>query len=193
MAESVQRPVFAVCGMPGSFSDEAARQYLDDIGEDSKLHYAVTAEATFKAVESGRATEGIVPLSNTKGGAVDESVKAMGGHVFRMIDVVSLDVRQNLLVRPGETLGDVRRVVSHPQAILQCTDYLAKHLPKVPTEEYADTAKAAKDLADGTLPAGTAVIASRAAAVEYDLEIAAADTNDMKPNVTSFLVFAAKA
>jgi prephenate dehydratase len=65
--------------------------------------------------------------------------------------------------------------------------YLKRRWPKVKLVEYADTAKAAQDLASGKLPKTTAVIASRNAAEAYGLGILEESIQDLKFNYTSFI------
>jgi prephenate dehydratase len=66
--------------------------------------------------------------------------------------------------------------------------YLKRMWPKVKVGEYADTAKAAEDLAAGKLPAGTAVIASLEAARAYKLDVLEESVQDLKFNYTTFVV-----
>lgn len=183
----MSRTITAISGIEGSFSEEAA---LQRFGTSVSLEYLVTAEAVFAAVESGAATRGVVALSNTLGGAVEETVVAMGKHAFRMEDIFLLEVRQNLLVKPGTRRKEIKEIVSHPQGIEQCKAYLGREFPKVPARSYGDTALAAKDLAAGKLTDQTAVIASRRAAELFGLEILGEDIADQKPNTTSFLLLA---
>ena len=69
----------------------------------------------------------------------------------------------------------------------QCRGYLSRAWPGTEVGEYPDTAQAAADLANGTLPATVAVIASRAAAERYGLDILEASIQDLKNNQTTFI------
>lgn len=81
----------------------------------------------------------------------------------------------------------IRTIYSHDQALKQCRMYLKRRWPKVKVAEYPDTAKAAEDLAKGKLPKTAAVIASRAAALLYGLDILEESIQDLKFNYTSFI------
>ena len=99
-----------------------------------------------------------------------------------------IDVHQNLMVAKGVNPDQITAVTSHDQALKQCRMYLKRKWPGVELQEYADTAKAAEDLANGTLPKTTAVIAAKAAAQMYGLEIIEESIQDLKFNYTSFVV-----
>jgi len=131
---------------------------------------------------------GIFPIENSTGGVVIEAVHAMAKHLFKIKSIFGLDIHQNLLVRRGTTADKVKVITSHDQAIKQCRMYLKRVWPKVKLVEYPDTAKAAADLASSKLPKTTAVIASRAAADVYKLDVLEESIQDLKFNITNFVV-----
>lgn len=117
-----------------------------------------------------------------------ETVYAMARHQFTVQKMFEIDVHQNLLVLPGVNAEQITHITSHDQALKQCRMYLKRRWPGVEIAEYADTAKAAEDLANGTLPSTTAVIASKAAAEIYGLDMLEESIQDLKFNYTSFVV-----
>ena len=117
-------------------------------------------------------------------GAVTSTLDLLVESPLQITAEVLLDVRQCLLGRARD-LGAVRRVLSHPQGIAQCRRWLAEHLPGVAVEETPSTSRAA-ELAAGDPTA--AAIASRMAAERYELQILAADIQDVTANVTRFFV-----
>lgn len=179
---------FGISGAKGSFSEEAARSYAQKSGLKSySIEPLVSVEAVLSALEAGEIGMGIFPIENSNGGVVIEAVHAMAKHRFSIKKLFEIDVHHNLLVQRGVTADRVRSIASHDQAIKQCRMYLKRMWPKVKLKEYADTAKAAEDLAKGTLPPTTAVIASRAAAKLYKLDILDESIQDLKFNYTSFI------
>ncbi|HSH31523.1 MAG TPA: prephenate dehydratase domain-containing protein [Candidatus Saccharimonadales bacterium] len=186
---SSTKTTIAISGIKGSFSEEAAGKFLQDQHLDGQIIYATTADTTFKTVLDGRAEYGLVPLENSNGGIVYETVYAMAKYTFTIKAIFEIDVQQNLIVRPGTRREDVRQIVSHQQALAQCRFYLKRGWQGVDMIEYADTALAAKDLADGNLEGNTAVIASKAAAKLFELEILEPSIQDLKFNFTAFLAF----
>lgn len=180
-----------ISGARGSFSEEAALFYLAGQGMRAfEIVYLISAEGVLSAVESGEVDLGIMPIENSNGGIVIEAVYAMAKHRFSIKKLFEIDIHQNLLVKKGVTADKVRSVTSHDQAIKQCRMYLKRVWPKVKLREYPDTAKAAADLASGKLGPSTAVIASRAAARLYKLDILEESIQDLKFNFTSFLAVA---
>ena len=177
-----------IMGAKGSFSEEAARTFAQKSAiKKFTLEYLVSAENVLAALEEGVIDIGIFAIENSNGGIVIETVHAMAKHRFKIKKIFEIDVHQNLLVKKGVTADKVKSIVSHDQAIKQCRMYLKRMWPKVKLSEYADTAKAAEDLASGKLPASTAVIASRTAAEVYGLDILEESIQDLKFNFTSFI------
>ncbi len=175
-------------GAQGSFSEEAARTYAAKTGvKNFKLSYLINAERVLSALEAGDITTAIFPIENSNGGIVLEAVHAMSKHNFDIKKIFEIDIHHNLLVKKGISAGKVKKITSHDQAIKQCRMYLKRRWPEVDVEVYEDTAKAAADLASGKLPKTTAVIASRAAAKLYKLDILEESIQDLKFNYTSFI------
>lgn len=180
--------VIGVSGAPGSFSEEAGRTYATKIGlKHYKIEYLVTVENVLYSLEAGTIGLGIFPIENSNGGIVIEAVHAMAKHRFVIKKLFEIEVTMNLLVKKGTKAGDIKTITSHDQALKQCRHYLKRMWPKVKIKEYADTAQAAQDLAGGTLSKSTAVIASRAAAKTYKLDILEESIQDLKYNYTSFI------
>jgi prephenate dehydratase len=98
-----------------------------------------------------------------------------------------IPINQNLLGLPGMYVGDVTEIHSHQQALRQCKDYLSKHFWTRPLIEEDDTAEAARRLSEGKLPKTTGVIANKACANLYGLDILQESIHDLKHNLTLFL------
>jgi prephenate dehydratase len=178
-----------VMGAKGSFSEEAARTYAKKHAKlkNIELLYLVSAENVLTELEKGAIDLAIFPIENSNGGIVLEAVHAMSKHNFTIKKMFEIDVHHCLMVKNGTKAGDVRTIVSHDQAIKQCRMYLRRLWPKVKVREYADTAKAAEDLAKGKLSKSAAVIASRSAAELYKLNVLEESIQDLKFNFTTFI------
>ena len=176
-------------GAEGSFSQEAAEKYIEkEELQNTEIAFLVSAENVLSKLETGEIDLGVFPIENSNGGIVIEAVHAMAKHRFQVKKLFEIDVHQNLLVLPGTKADSITLITSHDQALKQCRMYLKRVWPGVDIEEYADTAKAAADLANGTLSSTTAVIASKKAAELYGLEVLEESIQDLKFNYTSFVV-----
>lgn len=187
--QSKGRMKIGVMGARGSFSEQAGELYIEQENiNEAEILPLITAENVLNAVESGEIDRGIFPIENSNGGIVIEAVHAMAKHRFAIEKLFELDVHHMLLVKPGMTSSHITAISSHDQALKQCRMYLKRVWPDADIVPYADTAKAAEDLGNGTLPDTTAVIAPRRCAEMYGLEILEESIQDLKFNYTSFVV-----
>jgi prephenate dehydratase len=177
----------AFLGPRGTFTEEALRrdpelrvaghkalgsfvEVLASVGEGS-------SDLAFVALENS--IEGTVPVT------VDQLIFERELIILRE---VVLPVTQNLLVPPGTSLADVRRVVSFPHATAQCRGWLSEHLPGAAEVAANSTAHAVQLVAAGEGGAGSAAIGTGLAAELYGLDVAAADIEDHADNVTRFVL-----
>jgi prephenate dehydratase len=179
---------FGIAGDQGSFSEEAALKYAQKAGFNPSLVYLIDMEGVLAALERGDVQQGIFPVVNLIGGLVKPAFKAMGKHLFTPVDELWLEIQQCLLVQPGMRLQQIKNIVSHPQGLLQCENYLKKTFKSVDKLQWIDTAKAARDLAAGHLPPFSAVIAPEHSAQVYGLEVLEKNIQDKTPNLTAFII-----
>jgi prephenate dehydratase len=175
----------AIQGEAGSFSHAAA---LEALGSGLELVPCPTFEELFRAVEAHRATRGVVPIENSLAGSVYEAYDALGAHALHVVGETQLRVRHCLVVRPGTTLSDVRRVASHPVALAQCRRFFADH-PGVASVPAYDTAGSVRDLMADDLPVEGAIGSSLAAQL-YGGEVLLEGLEDHAENYTRFLIVA---
>ncbi|OIP77685.1 MAG: hypothetical protein AUK16_01295 [Parcubacteria group bacterium CG2_30_44_11] len=178
-----------VMGARGSFSEQAGEQYKNEEAfSDMEIVPLISAENVLSALENNDIERGIFPIENSNGGIVLEAVHAMAAHRFSIERMFELDVHHMLIVKPGVTASQIRTISSHDQALKQCRMYIKRIWGEADLLPYADTAKAAADLASGVLPDTTAIIASRRAAEIYGLQILEESIQDLKFNYTVFVV-----
>jgi prephenate dehydratase len=184
----MQGKVIGVSGAIGSFSEQAAKEYCrrHEIS-DYKLEYLISVENVLSALENGRIDLGIFPIENSNGGIVIESVYAMSRYVFKINELFEIPVIHCLLSKPGTVREDIKTIASHDQALKQCKMYIRRSWTNINIEERDDTAKAARDLSEGILPADTAVLAPESCAELYGLAVLEKGVQDLKFNFTSFL------
>lgn len=178
-----------VSGNQGSFSEEAANYYCHKNGvEDYELVYLISVDNVLNAIKNEEVQKGVFPIENSNGGIVYEAVYAMSKYLFSIEHMFEIDIKHCLLIKPGVNSGDIKKIASHQQALKQCRMYLKRKWGETDLEEYKDTAQAAKDLSEGVLTPETAVIAPKASAELYGLDILEEGIQDLKFNFTTFIV-----
>ncbi|HYX83321.1 MAG TPA: prephenate dehydratase [Gemmatimonadales bacterium] len=175
----------AIQGEAGSFSHAAA---LETHGPALELVPCPSFVDLFRAVETGKATSGIVPIENTLAGSVHENYDLLSAHGVHVVSETQLRIRHCLIAPPRTTLRDIRRVASHPVALAQCRQFFLRHPGVVPVPAY-DTAGSVRDVMAGRVPADAA-IASKLAAELYGAAVVLEDLEDHAENYTRFLVVA---
>lgn len=175
------RALMAFQGEHGAYGEEAARVWDPDMVPFP----CATFEEVFERLRSGSCDVGIVPVENTLGGSVEQVNRLLIQSDLHVVGAVVLPVRHCLLALPGADHREIRTVVSHPQALFQCRRFLERNrLEPIP---YADTAGAARMLAE-TRPPRCAAIAASLCSRLYRLEILKEGIQDMEKNHTRFLV-----
>lgn len=149
-----------------------------------------TVGAVLDAVRAGEVAAGLVPIENSVEGGVTATIDNLTyGEPLTITREVLLPVRFTLFARPGTTLADVRRVVTHPVALAQVRDWLAQHLPRASVAEATSTAAAAAEVAEPDSPYDAAVCA-RIAGEDHRLVALADDIADNRDAVTRFVLVA---
>ena len=169
-------------GEPGAFSEAAARR----IDAEAQLIPCKSFEDVFASVDAGPAAYGVLPIENSIGGSIHRNYDLLLTHELPIVAEVELPVVHQLLALPGATLGGLKRVYSHPQALAQCERFL-RTLTGVEIIATYDTAGSAKMVQDGKLT-DTAAIASARAGEVFGLVSLAAGVQDFDDNITRFLV-----
>lgn len=175
-------PRVAFQGEPGAFSHEALRLAF---GGDATPVPCRDFGDVGEALRTGAAPYAVLPVENTIAGSVLPSYDVLAAESVQVVGEVVLPIHHCVLGLPGATVDGLRRIVSHPVALAQCTRFLRG--AGVEAVATPDTAGAARQVAeDGDC--AVAAIASRAAAGRYGLQVLAADVEDRADNQTRFLV-----
>lgn len=172
-------------GEIGAFSEMAARH----LSPGADFRPFNTFDSLFIGLAESVVDRIVVPIENSLFGSVHTNYDLLREHEIHIESELKLRVRHHLLALDGTSLADIRTVLSHPQALGQCREFLTKRLPHAEVVPAYDTAGAAKDIAAGRKP-GVGAIASRAAAEEYQLSILAEGIESNHENYTRFLLLA---
>ena len=176
----VREPRIVLLGPLYSFSHLAA---IHRFGQSVEFVPVGTIAAVFEEVHRKQADFGLVPVENSTDGRVADTLEMFTRMRVRICGEVELRIHHTLLGKCPRR--EVREVYSKPQALSQCRNWLAKHLPAARTIEVTSTSTAAQ-LA-GEKP-GAAAIASLQAGIHYGLEALAENIEDNPTNTTRFAV-----
>jgi chorismate mutase/prephenate dehydratase len=170
----------AYLGPAYSYSHLAA---MHRFGQSVELVPVASIPAVFEEINRRHADFGLVPIENSTDGRVADTLDMFARLPARICGEVQLRIHHNLLGKCARS--EVEEVYSKPQALSQCRNWLAKHLPGARTIEVTSTSTAAQLAQDKP---GAAAIASLQAGVHYGLDVLAADIEDNKGNLTRFAV-----
>jgi prephenate dehydratase len=180
-------PKVAFQGERGAFSEDAAIRFWRS--RVSPVPHRSFRDV-FDAVWKGRCDAGIIPIENAQTGSIHQNVDLLLEYRLSVTGEIILRIRHCLLALPGVGMRDVRRVLSHPQALEQCSGFLSskKGITPVPTH---DTAGSAKIISEERVK-DSAAIASARAGQDYGLAVLKRGIENHEQNYTRFLVISRK-
>ena len=176
-----KRALVACQGAEGAYAQQACEKlfaYPDILYFDS-------FDGVFSAVEKGMCRYGVLPIENSTAGSVTQVYDLMERHHFYIVSAHKLRLDHRLMRRRGGSPTPIAEVVSHEQALRQCSDYLSAH-PEIRTTVMANTAVAAEYGARSERD-DLAAIASRACAGLYGLSVVDDDVSNSPNNYTRFI------
>jgi len=172
----------AYSGVEGAYAYIAAKKMYPSA---SLVSYP-SFENAYKAVENGECDVCVLPIENSYAGDVSTVMDLMFSGTLYVNQVVNLPITHCLMVNEGVELKDVKYVISHPQALSQCEEYIEEQGFK--TVACENTAVAAKNVKTDKL-LDTAAIASKETAELFGLKVVANGINASRTNTTRFVAF----
>lgn len=186
MSEDIKRtPRVAFQGELGAYSDEAAQTWF--AGKAEGVPCREFRDVT-RAVAGGQADFGVLPVENTLAGSVGAALDALLETDLEIEGEVIRPIRHCLLGLPEATEEGLKKVVSHPVALVQCVRFFEGRID-VEAVAVHDTAGGARLVAEGGDPT-VGALASETAAERYGLRVLARDLQDRPDNSTRFFVIA---
>jgi prephenate dehydratase len=171
-------------GPSGTFAEEALRSSAPE-GVTEVPH--ATVWDTVMAVQERAVDQAVVPIENSLEGSVTTTLDALAGDAsgVRIVAEVVRPIEHCLIAREGVALDDIARVLSHPQALAQCSRFLHARLPDARTEVSGSTAEAVRTAVASSEP--LAAIGTRLAAELYGGSLLAEGVEDRPDNLTRFV------
>ena len=170
-------------GVEGAYSQLAMTEYF---GNRCDSFHVDTWKDAMEAIKSGRADFAVLPIENSSAGIVSENYDLLVEYDNYIVGEQILQIRHALVGLQEANTKDITTVYSHPQALMQCTEYLHGHgdWEKISMKNTAMAAKKIKDDAD----ISHAAIASRLTAQIYGLKILEENIADSLNNSTRFII-----
>ena len=172
----------AYSGVKGAFAYIAASKIFPD---GNLVSYPDFTDA-YNSVVTGDCDCAVLPIENSYAGEVGQVIDLLfSGNLF-VNGIYELPITHNLLGVKGASIADIKKVVSHTQALNQCREYIKEH--GFDEEGIVNTAVAAKTVAELN-DKSIAAIAGNETAELYGLEIIEKNINTSNKNTTRFAVF----
>ena len=171
-------------GVEGAYSHAAALQYF---GENASIYHVAHFEDAMKEVQLGNADYAVMPIENSSAGAVIDMYDLLTRYDNYIVAETFLPVEHALLGVPGAKLSDIKTVFSHPQALMQCSQFLNDNgFKQISVENTAVAAKRVVEEGDKT----QAAVASEIAGKLYGLELLKPAIQNNQGNTTRFIILA---
>lgn len=131
-------------GPSGTFSEDAL---LATAPADAEPVPFATVDAVVRAVEEGAVDRGVVPIESATEGSVDATLDALAASPVTIVREVVRPISHALIARTDLPLERITTVVSHPQALAQCAEFLRAELPWASAIAWSSTAEAVLETA----------------------------------------------
>lgn len=172
-------------GEKGAYSEQAIALVFDDLADTLPCH---TFADVFEAVLKGEARYGVVPVENTLGGTINETLDLLNSYpALTVVGEKQIRVMHSLIGVPGASIDRIKRVFSHPQGLAQCSEFLTTELKHAEAVPFFDTAGAVAHIKRLNDPS-CAAIASSSAARYYHMEVLKEGIETNSSNFTRFYV-----
>lgn len=177
-------------GIVGSYSHQASIELIKELNlKDTKLVPLISSVKVVEYLLNGKIDYGVLAITNSTAGEVYETKIALKNTNLKRLFTKDILIVHCLFSKNKTNINELKRVVSHEQALAQTKETRKKYFNNLEEVAYEDTAKAAKDLKNGYLLDTDAVICSRHAGTHYGLKLIQEKINDKTNNYTTFGIY----
>jgi prephenate dehydratase len=167
-------------GEPGAYSEQAVFNYFGNI----ETLPCESFDVVFEAVNARQCDAGLIAIENSLAGSIHQNYDLLLRNKLHIVGEYPLRVQHCLIALPSVKKEDIKKAISHPQALGQCAGYLRSH--GIKAEQVYDTAGSVKMLKESGAR-DTAAVASRRAAELHGMQILEEGIEDNPENYTRFL------
>jgi prephenate dehydratase len=181
------REKVAIQGIKGSFHHLVAQEFYR---EKVEVQECMSFHELVRSLVSGDSQEAVMAIENSIAGSILPNYALIDEHDLKIVGEHYMPINMNLMAVQGQSIQNIKKVYSHPMALLQCKEFFESY-PHIKLIEDADTAEVARRISQkGSV--GVAALASTAAAQIFGLEILAESIHTKKSNATRFLILSMK-
>ncbi|HCV79515.1 prephenate dehydratase [Zunongwangia profunda] len=177
------KKVIGIQGIQGSFHHLVAQQYY---GEDVQVKECMSFQELVQRLVNDETQEAVMAIENSIAGSILPNYALIDENNLHVIGEHYIPIAMNMMALKGQKIDQIKKVYSHPMALLQCKEFF-KRYPYIKLIEDADTAEVARRISEKQSK-HVAAVASTAAAAIFGLDILAADIHTKKSNATRFLI-----
>jgi chorismate mutase/prephenate dehydratase len=186
--EDLKRVAFQ--GIEGAYGEIAGKKYFAPYLDQTLFYGVESFEQVIAAVEDGEADYGLLPVENTTAGSINEVYDLLSVAQLSIVGEEILQIRHCLLATEEVPLGNIRKILSHPQALADCVRFISK-LPNCESLPCPDAAAAVKKVKEASDPAMAAIAGDEAGRI-YGLKVLRRNIEDQPNNYTRFIILAKK-
>lgn len=170
-------------GVEGAYSQQAMTEYF---GQECDSFHVETWKDAMEAIKSGDADFAVLPIENSTAGIVSENYDLLVEYDNYIVGEQIIQIKHALLGVEDAQLSDITTVYSHPQALMQCNEFLYEHndWEKISLKNTAVSAKKVMEDGDKT----HAAIASVLTAKLYGLKVLDDNISNTQNNATRFII-----
>lgn len=173
----------AIQGIQGSFHHLVAQEFY---GENVEVQECMSFHELVRSLVSGESQEAVMAIENSIAGSILPNYALIDEHHLKIVGEHYMPINMNLMALKGQSIEKIKKVYSHPMALLQCKEFFESY-PHIKLIEDVDTAEVARRISQKE-SVGVAALASTAAAQIFGLEILAEGIHTKKSNATRFLI-----
>jgi len=175
--------IIGIQGVQGSFHHLVAQEYF---GTNVKVQECMSFHDLVNSLIAGESQEIVMAIENSIVGSILPNYALIDEHDLKVVGEHYIPINMNLMALPGQDISGIKKVYSHPMALLQCKEFFKKY-PHIKLIEDADTAEVARRISEKQ-SSGIGAVASIMAAKLFGLEIIAEGIHTKKSNATRFLI-----
>ncbi|WBL23040.1 prephenate dehydratase [Zunongwangia sp. HRR-M8] len=175
--------VIGIQGIQGSFHHLVAQQYY---GEDVAILECMSFQELVRSLVAGETQEIVMAIENSIAGSILPNYALIDENDLHVVGEHYIPIAMNMMALKGQQIDQIKKVYSHPMALLQCKEFFKKY-PNIKLIEDTDTAEVARRISEKQSK-HVAAVASTAAASIFGLDILASDIHTKKSNSTRFLI-----